>query len=72
MPFTSDQLAYAGKLAMDYERKQNPEDLYNTVRPLLKALNATKQPFPVPSSTSSRSCAPRTTATRSGSPLTRP
>lgn len=46
MPFTSDQLAYAGKLAMDYERKQNPEDLYNTVRPLLKALNATKQPFP--------------------------
>ena len=46
MAFPTEQLSYAGKLAMDYEHKQNPEDLYNTERPLLKALNAAKKTFP--------------------------
>jgi hypothetical protein len=46
MPFTSEQLSYAGKAAMDYIIKQNPTDLYNTDRPLLNALQKTKKSFP--------------------------
>lgn len=46
MPFSSEQLSYAGLAAMDYEIKQNPEDLYNTDRPLLQWLNAKKKNFP--------------------------
>jgi len=46
MPFTQEQISYAGKAAIDYIVKKKPEDLYNTERPLLKKLQATKQSFP--------------------------
>ena len=46
MPFNAEQLSYAGKLAMDYILRKKPEDLYNTDRPLLRKLVATKKPFP--------------------------
>ena len=46
MPFNSEQISYAGKAAMDYIVGGTPEDLYNTDRPLLKLLNASKQSFP--------------------------
>ena len=46
MAWTAEQLSYAGYLAMNHEMRQNPEDLYNTERPLLKALQANKKPFP--------------------------
>lgn len=46
MPFTPEQITYAGKSAMDYRVKKSPEDLYNTDRPLLKCLQAKKKPFP--------------------------
>lgn len=46
MPFTSEQISYAGKAAMDYTMSKAPEDLYNTDRPLLKALQASKKSFP--------------------------
>lgn len=46
MAFTSEQMSYAGKAAMDYVIAQKPTDLYNTERPLLKALNAAKKSFP--------------------------
>lgn len=46
MAFSSEQLTYAGLAAMEFERKQKPEDLYNTDRPLLKILSSTKKSFP--------------------------
>lgn len=46
MPFTAEQISYAGKAAIDYIVRKKPEDLYNTDRPLLKKLQTTKQPFP--------------------------
>lgn len=46
MPFTAEQLSYAGKAAMDFEIKQKPEDLYNIDRPLLKALRSSQKEFP--------------------------
>jgi len=46
MPFTAEQISYAGKAAIDYIVRKKPEDLYNTDRPLLKKLQATKQSFP--------------------------
>jgi len=44
--FSPEQLSYAGQIAMDFEMRQKPEDLYNTDRPLLRKLNETKKPFP--------------------------
>lgn len=46
MPFTAEQISYAGKAAIDYIVRKKPEDLYNTDRPLLKKLQATKKSFP--------------------------
>ena len=46
MPFTAEQISYAGKSAIDYIVRKKPEDLYNTERPLLKKLQATKKSFP--------------------------
>ena len=46
MPFTAEQISYAGKAAIDYIVRKKPEDLYNTERPLLKRLQATKKSFP--------------------------
>jgi hypothetical protein len=46
MAFNAEELAYYGKLAMDYEIKQTPEDLYNSERPFLKMLSAKKKTFP--------------------------
>ena len=46
MPFSAEQISYAGKAAMDYILRKKPEDLYNTNRPLLKKLQATKKSFP--------------------------
>lgn len=46
MPFTAEQLSYAGLAAMDFYMKDKVEDLYNTERPLLKNLRANKKEFP--------------------------
>lgn len=46
MAFSAEQISYAGKAAMDYIVRKSPEDLYNTERPLLKKLQATKKSFP--------------------------
>ncbi len=46
MAFNAEQISYAGKIAMDYIVRKAPEDLYNTERPLLKKLKATKKTFP--------------------------
>lgn len=46
MPFTAEQLSYAGKAAMDHQMRTGPEDLYNTDRPFLKRMNRTKKSFP--------------------------
>lgn len=46
MPFTAEQISYAGKLAMDYIVKQKPVDLYNQERPLLKLLRSKQKSFP--------------------------
>lgn len=46
MPFTAEQISYAGKAAIDYIVRKKPEDLYNTDRPLLKKLQSTKKSFP--------------------------
>ncbi len=46
MAFTAEQISYAGKAAIDFIIRKKPEDLYNTERPLLKSLQATKKPFP--------------------------
>jgi hypothetical protein len=46
MPFTAEQISYAGKSAMDYIVRGKPEDLYNTERPFLKWLRANQKSFP--------------------------
>lgn len=46
MAFTSEQISYAGKAAMDFVVRQDPTDLYNIDRPLLKALRADQKTFP--------------------------
>lgn len=46
MAFTSEQLSYAGKAAMDHIMRQSPQDIYNTDRPLLKALQKAQKTFP--------------------------
>jgi hypothetical protein len=38
MPFNAEQLAYAGRAAIDWYLKNDPIDNYNTARPLIKKL----------------------------------
>lgn len=38
MPFNTEQLAYAGKIGLDYFLKNDPIDQINTARPLIKKL----------------------------------
>lgn len=45
MPFNTEQLAYAGKAAIDYFLKNDPVDQVNTERPLLKMLMANKSEY---------------------------
>lgn len=45
MPFNTEQLAYAGKHALDFYLKNDPIDQINTERPLLKMLAAGKQAY---------------------------
>lgn len=45
MPFNTEQLAYAGRAAIDYFLKNDPIDQVNTERPLIKKLTATKKPY---------------------------
>lgn len=45
MPFNPEQLAYAGKAAIDFFLKNNPIDQINTERPLIKKLMAGKQGY---------------------------
>lgn len=46
MPFTQEQLSYGGLVALDFYMQDKVEDLYNTERPLLKRLRASKKEFP--------------------------
>jgi hypothetical protein len=46
MPFTAEQIGYAGKAAMDYVVRQSPTDIYTVDRPLLKALRSSQKSFP--------------------------
>lgn len=43
MPFTSEQLTYAGRAALDFYLKNDPIDQINTARPLIKKLMAGKK-----------------------------
>jgi hypothetical protein len=43
MPFTTEQLSYAGRISLDWYLKNDPIDQINTERPLLKLLIAGKQ-----------------------------
>jgi hypothetical protein len=45
MPFNTEQLAYAGKAAIDFFLKNDPIDQINTERPLIKKLMAGKQNY---------------------------
>jgi co-chaperonin GroES (HSP10) len=45
MPFNSEQLAYAGRAAIDFFLKNDPIDNVNTERPLFKKLVAGKQEY---------------------------
>lgn len=45
MPFTVDQLAYAGKAAIDFYLKNDPVDQINTERPLIKKLMENKKEY---------------------------
>jgi hypothetical protein len=45
MPFNSEQLAYAGRAAIDYYLKNDPIDQINTARPLIKKLTESKQEY---------------------------
>jgi hypothetical protein len=45
MPFTSEQLAYAGKAALDYFLKNKPTDQYNVDRPLIEKFMAGKKEY---------------------------
>lgn len=46
MPFTSEELATAGKTSLDFYVKNNPIDQVNTERPFLKKLMGMKKAFP--------------------------
>jgi hypothetical protein len=45
MPFTTEQLSYAGKAAIDYFQKNDPIDQVNVARPLLKMLMEKKREY---------------------------
>lgn len=45
MPFTTEQLAYAGKASIDYFQKNDPIDQINVERPLIKKLMAGKSDY---------------------------
>lgn len=45
MPFTTEQLSAAGKLAIDYYQKNDPIDQVNVARPLLKMLMEKKREY---------------------------
>lgn len=45
MPFTNEQLAYAGRAALDYFLKNDPTDNYNIDRPLIEKLMAGKKEY---------------------------
>jgi uncharacterized protein YukE len=45
MPFNTEQLAYAGKAAIDYFLKNDPIDQINVERPLIKKLTASMKPY---------------------------
>lgn len=45
MPFNAEQLAYAGRHAIDYFLKNDPIDQINTERPLIKKLTGSKKPY---------------------------
>ena len=45
MPFTSEQLAYAGRAALDYFLKNEPTDQYNVDRPLIDTFMAGKKEY---------------------------
>lgn len=45
MPFSTEQLAYAGRAAIDWFLKNDPIDQINTDRPLLKKLTAGKKAY---------------------------
>ena len=45
MPFTSEQLAYAGRAAIDYFLRNDPTDNYNINRPLIEKLMAGKKEY---------------------------
>lgn len=45
MPFNTEQLAYAGRAAIDYFLKNSPIDQINTERPLIKMLMESKKEY---------------------------
>ncbi len=45
MPFTSEQLAYAGRAAIDFFLKNDPTDSYNVDRPLIEKLMSGKKEY---------------------------
>jgi hypothetical protein len=45
MPFTTEQLAYAGNAAINYFLKNDPIDQVNVARPLIKKLMEGKKPY---------------------------
>lgn len=45
MPFNTEQLAYAGRAAIDYYLRNDPIDQINTERPLLKMLMSNKKEY---------------------------
>src|ERR1700688_2142465 len=45
MPFTSEQLAYAGTAAINYFLRNDPIDQVNVARPLIKKLMEEKKPY---------------------------
>jgi hypothetical protein len=45
MPFSTEQLAYAGRAAIDWFLKNDPIDQINTAHPLLKKLMGTKKAY---------------------------
>lgn len=45
MPFNTEQLAYAGRAAIDFYLKNDPIDQINTARPLIKKLMETKKEY---------------------------
>lgn len=46
MPFTADELSYAGKVALDFYLENNPTDNVSIEHPMLKALQSKKKEFP--------------------------